>query len=172
MHKPRRYPPPLWSNSAHQPQEARLSLSNCCWKGPPALSVEVPHSLCTNGCCSGSHTLTGWGWDERVVRLLFILSHILEDMNLPSTSKWTLLMDYSNTFNSISRTCMFEEVKDRISTLASWVESCYGLQPLLHFGDHTILSRCDMQQGNLLGPLLFFLTLHPIVEEINREVLD
>ena len=98
------------------------------------------------------------------------VSHILEDMNLPSTSKCTLLLDYSNTFNSISRAIMFEEVRARIPTLAAWAECCYSSQPLLHLGEHTIFSRCGVQQGDPLGPLLFSLTLHPIVERIKREV--
>ena len=100
------------------------------------------------------------------------VSHILEDTNLPSTSKNTLLLDFSNAFNSISRASMFEEVRARIPTLAAWVECCYSSQPFLHFGDHTILSRCGVQQGDPLGPLLFSLTLHPIVERIKREVPD
>ena len=65
---------------------------------------------------------------------------------------------------------MFEEVRARIPDLAAWVESCYGAEPLLHFGEHTILSRCGVQQGDPLGPLCFALTLHPIVERIKREV--
>ncbi len=86
--------------------------------------------------------------------------------------KWTLLLDFSNAFNSISREKMFEEVRARIPSMAAWLECCYGAQPLLHLGEHTILSRCGVQQGDPLGPLSFALALHPIVERINREVPD
>ena len=54
--------------------------------------------------------------------------------------------------------------------LHAWMESCYGSQPVLHFGEHTILSRCGVQQGDPLVPLGFALTLQPIVERIKREV--
>ena len=50
---------------------------------------------------------------------------------------------------------MFEEVRTHVPGLAAWVESCYGAEPLLHFGEHTILSRCEVQQGDPLGPLCF-----------------
>ena len=67
---------------------------------------------------------------------------------------------------------MFEEVSTRIPSLAAWLECCYGPQPLLHFDDHAILSRCGVKQRDSLGPLLFSLSLHPIVERIKREVPD
>ena len=44
-------------------------------------------------------------------------------------------------------------------------------QPLLHLGDHTILSSSGVQQDDPLGPLGFALTLHPIVVRIQQEVL-
>ena len=83
---------------------------------------------------------------------------------------WTLLIDFSNAFNCIDCEPMFEEVRARIPSMASWMECCYGAQPLLHFGDHTISSCCGVQQGDPLGPLGFALALHPIVERIKREV--
>ena len=55
--------------------------------------------------------------------------------------------------------------------MAAWVECCYGAQTILHLGDHIILSRCGVQQGDLLGPLAFTLAIHPIVEKFKREVL-
>ena len=65
---------------------------------------------------------------------------------------------------------MFEEVRALFPAITAWMECCYGAQPLLHFGDHTILSCCGVQQGDPLGPLGFALALHPIVERIKREL--
>ena len=63
---------------------------------------------------------------------------------------------------------MFEEIQARIPTLTPWMESCYGTQPFLHLGDHTILSSSGVQQGDPLGPLCF--ALQPIIEHIRDEV--
>ena len=51
------------------------------------------------------------------------------------------------------------------------MESCYSSQPILHLGDEIIHSCCGVQQGDLLGPLDFALTLHPLVERIQAEAL-
>ena len=72
--------------------------------------------------------------------------------------------------NSISREKMFEEVRACIPSMTAWLECCYGAQPLLHFGDHIILSCSGVQQGDPLGPLSFALSLHPIVKRIKREI--
>ena len=93
-----------------------------------------------------------------------------EDFSIPPESHCALLVDFSNAFNSGNRACMFQEVQSRIPSMAAWVESCYGSQPLLYFGDHKLFSCCGVQQGDPLGPLCFALTLHPIVEQIKREV--
>ena len=54
--------------------------------------------------------------------------------------------------------------------MATWIEWCYGAQPLLHLGNHTILSCCGVRQGDPLGLLGFALALYPIVEKIKKEV--
>ena len=98
------------------------------------------------------------------------VAHVLEEPTIPPDNRWTLLLDFSNAFNSVHRGCMFEEIRTRIPSLAPWMESCYGAQPILHMGDNQILSRCGVQQGDPLGPLGFALTLQPIVEKIKAEV--
>ena len=98
------------------------------------------------------------------------MNSVQDDPHIPSGAKWSLLLDFSNAFNCVNREMMFEEVRARIPSIAAWMECCYGAQPLLHFGDHTILSCCGVQQGDPLGPLGFALALHPIVERINREL--
>ena len=102
--------------------------------------------------------------------IVHAVSQTLEDEGLSPDSCHVLLLDFSNAFNSIDRSHMFSEVRARIPSLSSWVESCYSSQPILHFGKHTILSRCGVQQGDPLGPLCFALTLHPIVERLKRDV--
>ena len=89
--------------------------------------------------------------------------------NTPN-QQWTLLLDFSNAFNSISREVMFKETRHRIPTIAAWMESCYSCQPRLMFGDDSIPSCCGVQQGDPLGPLGFALTLHPLIERLKSEV--
>ena len=100
------------------------------------------------------------------------VNRVLEDDDIPPNKRWTILLDFSNAFNNISRNRMFEEIRSRIPRLAAWMESCYGSQPLLHLGEDTLLSCCGVQQGDPLGPLGFALTLHPISERIDEEVPD
>ena len=98
------------------------------------------------------------------------VAHILDREDLPSLSRWILLIDFSNAFNSVSREHMFQEVRAFLPGLSSWVESCYSIEPHLLFGDHSLRSRCGVQQGDPLGPLGFAITLQPIVERIKREI--
>ena len=88
----------------------------------------------------------------------------------PSSSCWTLQLDFSNAFNNISRVSMFAQFRQHIPPLAAWMESCFSCQPLLHLGRDSILSCCGVQQGDPLGPLGFALTLQPFIEKIKAEV--
>ena len=90
--------------------------------------------------------------------------------SLPDNQCWTLLLDFTNTFNNINREAMFVECRRRLPGLSTWLESCYSCHPLLHLGKDIIHSCCGVQQGDPLGPLGFSLTLHPIVERIKAEV--
>ena len=72
--------------------------------------------------------------------------------NIPPREQWTLLLDFSNAFNSIDRHSMFLEVRARIPSLAAWIECCYGARPILHLGKKSILSCCGVQQGDPLDP--------------------
>ena len=80
----------------------------------------------------------------------------------------TLLLDFTNAFNSINRQAMFVEFHRHLPGLSAWMESCYSGQPLLHLGKDIIHS--GVQQGDPLGPLGFALTLHPIIKRIKAEV--
>ena len=91
--------------------------------------------------------------------IVHAVAHVQEDANIHPEERWTLLLDFSNAFNSVDWGSMFREVSDRIPSLAARMESCYMAQPFLHLGEHTILSSCGVQQGDPLGPLGFALTL-------------
>ena len=95
-------------------------------------------------------------------------SHLLS--SLPDEQHWTLMLDFTNAFNNISREAMFVEFRSCLPGPSAWMESCYSCQPFLHLGKDTIHSCCGVQQGDPLGPLGFALTLHPIVERIKAEV--
>ena len=98
------------------------------------------------------------------------VASLQRDPNIPLESRCSLLVDFSNAFNSVDRGCMFQEVRSQIPSMAAWIESCYGSQSLLYLGDDKIFSSCGVQQGHPMGPLCFALTLHPVVEQIKREV--
>ena len=82
----------------------------------------------------------------------------------------SVLLDFTNAFNNVSRESMFVEFRRRLPGLSAWMEPCYSGQPLLHLGKDIIHSCCGVQQGDPLGPLGFALTLHPIVECIQAQV--
>ena len=102
--------------------------------------------------------------------IVHAVAHVQDDANFHPEECWTLLLDFSNAFNCVDRGSMFREVRDRIPSMAAWMESCYAAQPVLHLGEHSILSSCGVQQGDPLGPLGFALTLQPILEKIKEEV--
>ncbi|XP_026452149.1 uncharacterized protein LOC113352554 [Papaver somniferum] len=79
-----------------------------------------------------------------------------------------LLVDFRNDFNLIDRTSMILEVRRKCPSISRWVEFCYSSPVRLYYGSHTISSSQGVQQGDSLGPLLFSLTLHPIVLKISR----
>ena len=87
---------------------------------------------------------------------------------VPPEQRWCLQVDFKNGFNNIDRSHMFAEVRRRFPQLSRWVESCYGQATHLNFGSSTILSTTGVQQGDPLGPLLFSLTEHPVVERLQE----
>ena len=102
--------------------------------------------------------------------IVHAVTSVQEDLFIPSNNCCTLLVDFSNAFNSVDRRSIFRVVRALIPSMAAWLECCYGSQPLLHMGEHTILSCCGVQQGDPLGPLGFALALHPIIEKIKVDV--
>ena len=55
---------------------------------------------------------------------------LLNDSTFPPDSRFLLLVDFSNAFNSTDRKCLFDEARSRIPSMSAWLECCYGSQPL------------------------------------------
>jgi len=88
-----------------------------------------------------------------------------------SDPDWVILkVDLSNAFNRISRARFLELVSVHFPSLASWASWCYSTESVLSFGDFIIQSLEGVQQGDPLGPLLFSLVMHVLVQEISSEL--
>ncbi|HEY9805674.1 MAG TPA: reverse transcriptase domain-containing protein, partial [Candidatus Obscuribacterales bacterium] len=81
-------------------------------------------------------------------------------------------LDFSNAFNSLRRDCMFEAVLQHAPELAGYVVSAYGSPSSLNFGDFVVESAEGIQQGDPLGPLLFCLTIHPLLLDIKSDFIS
>ena len=53
-----------------------------------------------------------------------------------------------------------------MKSLASFAIYCYSQHSHLYYSNKSVTSQSGAQKGDLLGPLLFSLTLWPMIEEI------
>ena len=58
------------------------------------------------------------------------------------------------------------------SCLLGYVDSAYGEATNLYFGDYIIESAEGVQRGDPLGPLLFCLSIHPLLLSIQSELVS
>ena len=75
-------------------------------------------------------------------------------------------LDFSNAFNCLNRDSMLESTKQLVPEIYSFYLSSYSYDNVLEFGSRQILSQEGIQKGDPLGPLLFCLTIHPILREL------
>ena len=76
-------------------------------------------------------------------------------------------LDFSNAFNSLRRDCMLQAVNNVIPELYRYCCLAYSQSTLLSFGQYTVLSQEGTQQGDPIGPLLFCITVHPLLQSMS-----
>ena len=65
---------------------------------------------------------------------------------------------------------MLTVVQDKITMLYAFLWQVYRHPSNLYFNTDIILSHNGVQQGDPLGPLLFSLTLHPIISKLKSNL--
>ena len=83
--------------------------------------------------------------------------------------KCVLKLNFRNAFNSLRRDKMLQTVKSFAPNLLPLVHSAYSSPLLLFWDDKSIQSAEGVQQGDPLGPLLFCLTIHPLISKLKSE---
>ena len=77
-----------------------------------------------------------------------------------------LKIDITNAFNTVSRVAMMREVRSRCPEIYQLVHQSYSSHSPLYVENEIVMSQTGVQQGDPLGPLLFALTLDPIIRSI------
>ena len=65
---------------------------------------------------------------------------------------------------------MLQAISDVIPELYPFVHAAYGRPSSLFHGEATIFSQEGVQQGDPLGPMLFCLTIHPMLKNLKSEL--
>ena len=80
-----------------------------------------------------------------------------------------LKLDFWNAFNCLRRDKMIAAVKQLAPELLPLVTCAYSTPSFLFFGEDIIPSSEGVQQGDPLGPLLFCLAVHDLVQQLQSE---
>ncbi len=80
-----------------------------------------------------------------------------------NTEKVILKIDSKNAFNSVERDVILGQVLEKCLSLYSFFLQCYEKSSILSFGEEMISSEVGSQQGDPAGPMLFCVSVHPIL---------
>lgn len=80
-------------------------------------------------------------------------------------------LDFANAFNSLRRDVILSAVFQNVPELLPFCYSAYRNVSMLKFGQKLVPSQEGIQQGDPLGPLLFCLTIQPILQNLVSELV-
>ena len=103
------------------------------------------------------------GGCEAAVHATLRFLHVLPD------NKVIAKLDFSNAFNTIKRSSVLEAVHSKMPEIFNYCQLSYGSSSRLRYGKYTVLSSEGVQQGDPIGPLLFCLTIHPLLSQLNSD---
>ncbi|XP_035712509.1 uncharacterized protein LOC118437538 [Folsomia candida] len=80
-----------------------------------------------------------------------------------------LKIDFKNAFNMVDRGKLLSSVHELVPSLYPYINQCYRFSSSLVWNSSLIESCRGVQQGDPLGPPLFYLILHPVISNLGSE---
>ena len=80
-------------------------------------------------------------------------------------------LDFTNAFKCLHRDFMIESILKHVPEIYAFCHLSYNNSTMLKFNSHTFISDEGIQQEDPLGPLLFCLAFHPLLQSLSSELV-